>query len=172
VNGLSRRGTPRAVALLAALAVLGAGACGSSAPPQAAKIKTFSVPGLPDEILGLKVQPEDPAKTVGKAGDTYVNAVALYSLRKGDLVQATLQVDELNDKARVDSEGFRASLINGIAHTNAQEVRVGSSTVYLSNGLRQRVATWFKGRNLYVLSTRQEYAEPRTIIRKILELQP
>jgi hypothetical protein len=156
----------------AAAAVLGAGACGSSAPPQAAKITTFTVPGLPNEILGLKVQPEDPAKTVGKAGDTYVNAVALYSLRKGELVQATLQVDQLNDKARVDSDGFRASLINGIAHSNAQEVRVGPSTVYLSNGLRQRVATWFKGRYLYVLSTRQEYTEPRTIIRKMLELQP
>ena len=51
-------------------------------------------------------------------------------------------------------------------------VRLGASTVYLTTGTKQSIAVWFKGRYLFVLATRADYDEPRTLLRKALEIQP
>ena len=49
-----------------------------------------------------------------------------------------------------------------------------SSTVEnrITTGTKQSIAMWFKGRYLFVLSTRADYDEPRTLLRKALEITP
>ena len=50
--------------------------------------------------------------------------------------------------------------------------RLGTDTVYLTTGTKQSIAVWFKDRYLFVLATRADYDEPRTLLRKALEIQP
>ena len=45
-------------------------------------------------------------------------------------------------------------------------------TVYLTTGTKQSIGVWFKDRYLFVLATRADYDEPRTLLRKALEIKP
>jgi hypothetical protein len=62
-------------------------------------------------------------------------------------------------------------VVNQIGATAPRPVRLGHDTVYLTTGTRQSVAVWFKGRYLFVLATRADYEQPRTLLRRALEIQ-
>ena len=70
----------------------------------------------------------------------FIDALSLYSLRKNDLVQATLQVSRFNDGADVDADKFRQTVVNQIGGTAPRTVRLGSETVYLTTGTKQTIA--------------------------------
>ena len=142
------------------------------APTPGKAVKTLEIANLPPDLLGLTIAPEDVAEDLGKVPSAFIDALSLYSLRKDDLVQATLQVSRFNDGADVEAEVFRQTVVNQIGSSAPRTVRLGGETVYLTTGTKQSIGVWFKGRHLFVLATRADYDEPRTLLRRALEIQP
>ena len=101
---------------------------------------------------------------------TYLQASSLYSLRRGDVVQATLQISRFEPKAPFDQDKFRRAFLVQLSGTPPLEYRLGGQTVYQTAALRQRLAVWFKGQQVFVLSTRDEFDHPRDLIRAALAL--
>ncbi len=163
-------------AVLAAI-VLATAACGNGedalaeATP-AKSIRQLDASFLPGELLGLPVAQEDQAAALATAERSYVDAVGLYSLRSDELLQATLQVSRFNENADYSSGSFRRSLLAQIGGSRPKAVRMGKQTVYLTSGTKQRISIWFKEKYLFVLSTRDEYPYPRTLLREALEIAP
>ncbi len=169
--------TRRIALALALLALAGTlGACGdsdvSSEATRAKDIRVIDKELLPSEVLGLQVKREDVSETTSQARNSYVDRVAMYSLRAGDLLQATLQGTRFNDEADWDNARFRRSVVATIGGSSPQAVRLGRDTVWLTTGTRQQLAVWFRGRHLMVLSTREEYPTPRTLLREALKARP
>lgn len=163
------------LAIVLAFVVVGAGACGrddedvgAARPP----IEILDQGPVPTELLGLEVQPE-PLESLAEVDRPFVDAVGLYSLRAPDeALQATLQLSRFSPSADVDSEQFRQSVIAQIGSSTPRAFRMGSHTVHLTTGRRQNVAVWFKGRHFFVLSTREEYEQPRALLRATLAIEP
>ena len=157
-------------------AVLSLAGCARSdatvAPTPGKAVKTLEIANLPPDLLGLTIAPEDVAEDLGKVPSAFIDALSLYSLRKDDLVQATLQVSRFNDGADVEAHKFRQTVVNQIGSSAPRTVRLGGETVYLTTGTKQSIGVWFKGRHLFVLATRADYDEPRTLLRKALEIKP
>ena len=165
---------------LAAVGVVGIlGACGGNDDEAYAdqalsgsEIQPVEGDLLPPEFLGLAVAKEDVAGSLASTKRSYVEATSLYSLRNGDLLQATLQVSRFTAKAEHTSTKFRNSLLNQIGGTRPRTVRVGDDTVYLTSGTKQQLAVWFRGRYMLILATREDYPTPRTLIREALQVEP
>lgn len=169
----------RALRVLVAVSLAAAllGGCGTGEDALAGatpskEIKQLDAGVAPAELLGLTVVREDQAATIAKAERSYIDGVALFSLREGPLLQATLQISRFNDSADYRSSGFRQSLLSQIGGSRPKPVRMGEKTVYLTSGTKQRISVWFEGRHLLILSTREEFAQPRTLLREALEIQP
>ncbi len=166
----------RRLGAVMAAAVALAGCARSDAAPvkptPGQAVKALELPNLPAELLGLKIAPEDVADDLTKVPAAFVDAMSLYSLRDNDLVMATLQVSRFNDGADVKAEKFRETVINQIGSTAPRTVPLGGDTVYLTTGTKQSIGVWFKDRYLFVLATRGDYDEPRTLLRKALEIKP
>ena len=162
----------RAVLGLVAGLVLLAG-CGTSTPDGVAgtNIKPIAASSLPDTIVGLEVAAEDIKNVVSPADNTYLNAVGLYSMRRGNLVFATLQVSRTTDKFDNKDAKQRSLLADKIGGARSEERRIGSDRVFLTQGTRQRIAVWFKGRDLFILSVRDDFEQPRALLREALEIQ-
>lgn len=165
-----------AVGLVALTALLASG-CGGASPASAAatptaKIRPLRAGVLPDEVLGLKVAPEDMSAQLKAVARSYAETVGMYSLRKDDLLQATLQITKFNDKARWQSAAFRTQVISQVGGSVPQPVKVGPDTVYLTRGTKQSLAVWFRGPYLFVLATREEYLQPRALLREMLKVSP
>ena len=170
-RGLRLRSLGAVVA--AALALAGCARSDASVAPTPGKaVKTLDIPNLPPDLVGLKLAKEDVGDDLAKVPKAFVDALSLYSLRHNDLVMATLQVSRFNDGADVKAEKFRQTVVNQIGSTAPRTVRLGGETVYLTMGTKQSLEVWFKGRYLFVLATRADYDEPRTLLRKALEITP
>ena len=159
--------------LAAAVALAGCARSDASVEPTPGKaVKTLDIPNLPPDLVGLTIAKEDVADDLAKVPKAFVDSLSLYSLRHNDLVMATLQVSRFNDGADVKAEKFRQTVVNQIGSTAPRTVRLGGETVYLTTGTKQSIGVWFKDRYLFVLATRADYDEPRTLLRKALEIQP
>jgi len=164
-------------AVMAAMAApLALGGCGRSeasvAPTPGKAVTMLDVAGLPADLLGLKLAPENVSDELARVPKAYVDALSLYSLRRNDLVMATLQISRFNAGADVAADTFRKTVVNQIGATAPRPVRLGRDTVYLTTGTKQSIAVWFKGRYLFVLATRADYDQPRTLLRRALEIEP
>jgi hypothetical protein len=161
----------RLLAGLLAVAAL-AGACGNDSPKGVPgnAVKPIAARSLPSTILGLEVHEEDVKNSLNEAKNTYATQASLFSLRDENLVVATLQATSLSDQFDYKSAKERTALAIKIGGGRAQQFRVGADTVYITQGQRQRIALWFRGRNLFVLSVRQDYEKPRSLIREALEI--
>lgn len=164
----------RGLALVAlALVVAGCGRSDAGVEPTAGKqVKDLELSGLPAELLGLKVQREDVSETVARVDATFIDALGLWSLRSDDLVQATLQVSRFSAGADPRSPRFRQTVVNQIGSSKPRAFRLGARTVYLTTGTKQSIAVWFSGRHLFVLASRSDYDQPRTLLRRALEIKP
>jgi len=159
--------------MAAAVALAGCARSDASVEPTPGQaVKALEISNLPADLLGLKLAPEDVTEDLAKVPAAYIDAMSLYSLRKDDLVMATLQVSRFNDGADVKAEKFRQTVVNQIGSTAPRTVRLGGETVYLTTGTKQSIGVWFKDRHLFVLATRADYDEPRTLLRKALEVKP
>ena len=157
-----------AAALVAVSIVVGA--CGNDAPKGVPgnKVKPIAARSFPSTILGLEVHEEDVKNNLAEAKNTYASQASLYSLRNENIVVATLQAMKLTDKFDYKSAREREALAVKIGGGRAEDYRVGSDTVYITQGQRQRIALWFRGRDLFVLSVRQDFDRPRSLIRETL----
>jgi hypothetical protein len=159
--------------VIAALALAGCARSDASVAPTPGKaVKTLDLPDLPPDLLGLKLAKEDVSKDLAKVPKAFVDSLSLYSLRHNELLMATLQVSRFNAGADVGAQKFRQTVVNQIGSSAPRTVRLGGETVYLTTGTKQSIAMWFKDRYLFVLSTRADYDEPRTLLRKALEIEP
>jgi hypothetical protein len=170
---MMRRPASVMVALaLAAGLLAGCGRSDAAVDPVAGKkVKVLELPSLPAEILGLAIQKEDVAGSVAKVNSTFIEALGLWSLRSDDLVQATLQISRFSDGARFEESDFRQSVVNQIGSARPRTFRLGTRTVYLTTGTKQSIAVWFRGPHLFVLASRSDYDEPRTLLREVLEIK-
>jgi hypothetical protein len=149
-----------------------AGACGGGAPAPKG-VRALDLPALGDHVLDLQVQPET-AKVSALKGVSrpYVDGIGLFSLRSDAQLEATLQVSRFTSRADVKSAKFRDSVIRQIGSTEPQQFRMGDKAVWLTTGRRQSVAVWFRDKNLFILSIRDDYPQPRTLLRTVLEVKP
>ena len=160
------------IVALAALALAGCTRSDASVAPTPGKaVKALDIPSLPPDLLGLKLAKEDVSADLAKVPKAFIDSLSLYSLRHNDLVMATLQVSRFNDGADVSAQKFRQTVVNQIGSSAPRTVRLGAETVYLTTGTKQSIAVWFKDRDLFVLATRADYDEPRTLLRKALEIR-
>lgn len=126
---------------------------------------------VPSQILGLTVKQEDISQDIAALKSaTYVSSVALFTLREGEELQASLQVAGFNDLARPNSAAFKRRVV-GLMGGSPMELKVGTNKVYMIPGNQQIVYTWFRGRAFYVLTARRAYPFRRTLLRKLLVLQ-
>lgn len=161
----------------AAVLAVSATACGApsgleDATP-AASIRQLGESVVPSEMLGMKVEREDMAETIKGVERSYVDSVGLYSVRrKDDVLQATLQVSRFNDNARYETSRFRRSLLLQIGGSRPSPLTVGDDKVWATTGTKQQLFVWFRGRHLMVLAVRSDFAQPRTLLREALEIEP
>lgn len=160
------------IAVVAISLAVASVACGNDTPDGVAgkDVKPIAA-SMPATILGLEVHQEDVSTSLAETKNTYASQASLYSLRDENLVVATLQATTLTDAFEHEKAREREALAVKIGGGRAQQFRVGSETVFLTQGQRQRIALWFRGRNLFVLSVRQDFERPRSLIREALEIR-
>ncbi len=164
----------RVAAAMCALVALTLAACGSATAGgvPGKEIKQIPASAVPSTLGELEVHAEDIKNVVAQAQNSYASAMSLYSMRKNNLVVATLEVTRLIDRFDYRSDKQRALLADKVGGAKSEAHRVGPAVVYLTSGLRQRISIWFRGRYLFVLATREDYDQPRTLLRNVLELNP
>jgi hypothetical protein len=149
------------------------GACGQPGTPVGTggrQIETMDPSVLPPDILDLTVTPEDISSSLARVERTYVSQAGFFSMRRDDQVQATVQVLRFNKEARLDQAGFRDTLVGNIGGATPQIGRLGDKQVYFIRGIQQNLSVFFEGQSLVVLSVRDEYEQPRNLLRAVLEL--
>jgi hypothetical protein len=162
-----------ALALLAAGGLLAAG-CSSDDGEGAITtddVQVLDATFVPDSLLGYVVEAESTAGIDG-VSRSYVDAVRLYSVRDGDQLIATLQVGKFSDGVKWATRSFQRSVLNQIGASSPEPARMGDDTIYLTTGVKQRLAVWFKAGYLFVLGTRDEFTRPRTLLREAVEVTP
>jgi hypothetical protein len=160
---------------LAACALLALAACGGRSDAKGTAGNRIGAIGervLPAKVLGLDVRAENVADAVTHSRFSYVDALSLFGLRSGSLLQATLQVSRFNSDARPSSATFRSTIVEQYSGSTPKEVVLASVPVFLSTGTQQKVAMWFRGRYFYVLSVRDDFAHPRTLLRELMRAEP
>lgn len=172
------RGWRRVAAVGTLAGVLASGtACGSEDTRGVASknIKTLPADLVKGPVLNLAVTSEDVSEDVTGSEDSnsYIAAVGMYALRDGEKLEATLQVSKFTDKARPKDAAFQNQVATQIGGTKAQKFRMGEHSVFRSSGRKQSIASWFTGNYYFVLSVRDAYATPRTLLRKLItEVRP
>lgn len=164
----------RRLARAAAIVLVGAALAGcgggriDGTPGQA--VKPLQSPAPPDQILDLRTQSEDVKKLVSTLSDLYVSEIAIYSLRRDDVVQATLQISRFNSKARPGKPAFRRAMVAQIGGSEGTPTMLGKETVFITQGTQKQVAVWFRGRTVFILTTRDDYDMPRALLREALRV--
>lgn len=160
-----------AVLAVGAAVILG-GACGAE-PKRvgAAEVEVFDASVVPAQLAGLTVAKEEVGGAT-QVKNPFVEAIGLYSLRDGELLQGTLQMSRFTADADSEKPRFRASVVQQIGSTVPKRYRMGDRTVFLTSGKRQSIAVWFDGRYFFVLSTRDDFDRPRALLREALEIRP
>ena len=160
----------RARALVGALGVVVVSAsCGGGSAASAKKaapqphVGAIPSSALPASLDGLALQSESDRTVLTNTAGTYASAVGFWSLRQKHLVEATLEILKLSPTAP-QTIGFQTSLVNQITGGLPTEVRLSGHTVYLATGLGSGTSTWFDGSYLYILTTRSQFATPRSLL--------
>lgn len=160
---------------LAAAALVGLGACASKTasvgqPIAGKSIKKIDASLLPGEVAGLKVTAENLDTQLAGVKRSFVNELGLFGLRRGDLLVSTLEVSHFNSAAKVQDPKFQASVLARIGASVPKLYILSGNHVFLTSGNKQTVAVWFRKQTMLVLSVRQDYATPRSLVRQMLDL--
>lgn len=166
--------TRRWAAAALALAVLVAPACGDGKEKQGA-VELGEIPAshVPAELLGMRLEPEKSADLIRETDkQPFIEEIGLFSMRRDELLQATLQVARFRPEAKLDERRFRDNIARQVSTGEPQVLRMGQDLVYMSAGQRQSVVVWFKERTMFVLAMREEFPRPRALLRAALGVQP
>jgi hypothetical protein len=150
-------------------------ACGDQATAvgrSGKKVEAMQAGLIPPDLLGLRVTQEETKDYVAEIDRSYLEKFGLYSLREGDVLQATLQVSKFVGDADYQSETFRARLIAQIGSSKAEAFRMGDTTLSMTTGTKQQIAVWFRDGYMFVLSVRDDYPQPRKLLRTALGVKP
>jgi hypothetical protein len=164
-----------AVASLLLAGTLVLGGCAGDAPTKGTvgkDITTLAPELLPPEMLGLQVAHEDVSDAVDHFPASYTDAVSVWSFRRDELLQATLQVSRFRDPAKLRSAKLRRTLVSQVGGARSQTIHVGERTVYLTTGTKQRLAVWFDERFVFVLAMRDDYMGQRNLLRAAVGIEP
>jgi hypothetical protein len=131
----------------------------------------FAQSAPPSVINGLRVVREDIGKPGPRSSRDYLVDVRLYSLRAKKKLEATLEIGRFRDSAPADSVSFRRSLAAQIGTSVPVEHRVGGVTVFVTKGKRLAIAAWYRERDLFILSIREDYVSPKALIREAIEIE-
>lgn len=159
-------------AACASLCVLLLAACGGDHGPSVTVAKFDAVPAdvLPHTVLDLAVSKEDFSATLLKGQEPYIDALGMFGLRRGDLLQATIQVSRFVTRKTLNDPLFRRSLAGQIGGSGQPSVsRVGIETVFIMPSGRQTLAVWYGPDEMFVLTVRPEYKQPRRLLRALVE---
>ena len=157
------------LAAFAAMCVLGGWSCAGGAEEADAEREAARL-RLPQQIVGLQVGAEKLGTGLEKIDRPYVDTVALFSLREEELLKASLQVNRFNRAARPGDRDFQQTIVGTIGGSSPSRVRVGEEEVYATTASDQDVFTWFDGDGMFVLAVQKDFAFPRTLLRRIVEL--
>jgi hypothetical protein len=133
------------------------------------------LPSMPDQLLGLEVVREKVSGGLSHGDNPpYLDAMQFFSLREPDKqLEATLEIGHFNGDARIGSAEFEQEIVQQVGATSLQQqLRFGARRVYVTadNGLS--LAVWFNGRDLFVLSMRSAFSQPKALIRAALQVRP
>ena len=146
-------------------------ACGNSSEAVPRRQPSKAVATLPSQILGLRVVEENVTSEIKGINETYLDSLGLFSFREADdLLRATLQIGRFNEVAEPQRRRFRDAIIAQLGSTVPLRLRVGDDDVWLTSGTEQSIFSWFDDEGFYVLSVRSDYAFPRSLLRKLLEI--
>ena len=128
----------------------------------------------PPDIAGLSVTREELREPSRKTERReYLSDIVLYSLRRPDgQLEGTLQVGRFRGDAPSDSTSFRRSLAAQVGTTVPIEQRVDATTTYVTKGKRLVIVAWFRERRIFILSIREDFESPKTLIRQALGVEP
>lgn len=141
----------------------------AAAAPRCALLKLRT----PNTLGGLKVTYANPCSTFLEArGSRALDGIALITLRQpDDLLMATLEVGRFQSSAPISDASFRSGVIGSIGDVDPRPLQVGGETVYASASPGLTLVTWIRGRYLYVLAIRSNYAFPKALLRDALKVQ-
>ena len=159
----------RLVPALAGLLLL---ACGAAATPVAA-VAAPDWGAVPAQLLGYPLQREDIAKAlVDNQRTTYFDQVRLYSLRRNDgYLQATLEIGHFRTGSDYGQSYFQQDLVTQVGASEPIPTEMGGRLVYISSEKGLTIASWFGGRYLYILSVRNTFDQPKTLVRAATALR-
>ena len=163
----------RVTATILTLALLLLTSCGRSdsqaLPPT--KVESMDIE-LPPMIAGLTVTKEDVSEKVQqKKGAFFVEELALFTLREGELLRGSLQVSRLRETAPYQTERFKLSVVGLMGGGAPRKIKMGKEQLFLSSGNQRHIFTLFRGRGYVVLTVRRDYPTPRTLARSVLDLE-
>lgn len=138
---------------------------------QVSSVSVVDAALLPKTILGLAVKRESVANALKSQDRTYLDQVGLFSLRKGTLVMATLQVGRLVKDRDPDSLTYQRDLVYQLAGgARPAKTKVDGTTVWLARGTKQSLFVWFRDGYQLVLAVREDFETPRTLVRAAVEV--
>lgn len=159
----------RRIAFLALLGAFLTASCGGTTATQGIEdVRQLKV-DMAHTVLGLKVTAEDVSETLEGARPAYADALALYSFRQDELLEATLQVTRFSSDVEF-TERLRDSIINRLGGSTPQSFRAGDQIVYETTTAGQLLDVWFKDRHMFVLAVRDDFTRPASLLREALEV--
>jgi hypothetical protein len=128
----------------------------------------------PATMGGLTVGREDPCGDFQSSNTARaLNGVALFSLREPtQLLIATLEVGRFAPSAPIGDAGFRDGVISQIGSTAPQPLWLDGHEVFATSTTGLTLICWFKGRYMFVLAVRNNYDQPKSILRDALKVNP
>ncbi|HVM09014.1 MAG TPA: hypothetical protein VM345_11155 [Acidimicrobiales bacterium] len=127
-------------------------------------------PAPPSTMAGLEVVPENVTDQIAQVDNQYLAATALYSVRQDNKAVATLQISRFNKHARLDEEEFREGFVTNLGGQRGVPIRVGDQDVKFTQGNLQRISVWFRDELVFVLTTRDDFDRPRTLLREAVDI--
>ena len=158
---------PIAVALLTSAC---GGDDGAGSALKVAEFETVAADAMPATVLDLVVGPEDFSATLLASQEAYIDALGVFGMRRDDLLYATVQVSRFDDPDTIADPLFQRSLAGRLGDSGRPSVvRVGQQSVYLMPSGRQTLGVWFVDDEMFVLTVRPEYEQPRRLVRALVE---
>ena len=131
------------------------------------QVRPISGSVLPATLLGLRVSQEDVSQSIERVSRTYLRELSLYSLRRDKLLEATLEVGAFDHGAMVSIDDMVVASVSG--GSLPHRARLGATQVWFVRAIQQRLALWFTRDRFYVMSIRDDFRLPITLVRRTLE---